>query len=72
MKKRLSIFLATVAMPLMVIADDIDVMPWAMYQQNASHTGYVNTKVNPTDFLVDWKVSIGDIPKEGVYDLFHR
>ena len=62
MKTKLTILLTLLAIPMMVIADDIDVMPWSMYQQNASHTGYVDAKIDLATFSVDWKVFIGDNP----------
>ena len=45
--------------PVLALADDIDLLPWGMYQQNANHTGYVKSKINVESFHYDWKILVG-------------
>lgn len=46
--------------PTIVSADDIDLMPWEMFQNNASHTGYLKTEINDKAFSFAWKTYVGE------------
>lgn len=59
MKKVISLFLILLAFPSVISAEDIHTMPWGMYQNNASHTGFLETTIDDKAFSFDWKTFVG-------------
>lgn len=56
-------------LPAVSLAGNIRIIPWGMFQQNASHTGYIDTKLNLKHATFDWKVFVGDNPNGVRFDL---
>lgn len=56
-------------MPAVAMAVNIKTAPWGMYQQNPSHTGYVDTNLNMKRFTLAWKVSTSQNPNGYRFDI---
>lgn len=46
-----------------ILAGNIKKTPWPMFQQNPSHTGYVEAKLDTTQFTFGWKAALNKISK---------
>lgn len=51
-----------IAFPMLTHATSIQSTPWPMYQQNADHTGYINSKINADKITYEWKQFVGEAP----------